>query len=52
MISVFFVGGKAAEPLHEFTTFNVDKSIKDMAGEMCDGELLMKKSGVARFCCK
>ena len=39
----FFCEGDAkAEPLHEFTTLNVDKSVKVMATEMNDADLLTK----------
>ena len=31
--------------LHEFMTLNMDKTISDMANEMCDCELLVKISG-------
>lgn len=40
-----FCGNLTAELLHEFTTFNMDKTITDMANEMCDSELLVKISG-------
>ena len=45
-VCIFCGGDKTIDQLHEFTTFNVDRSIKDMAREMCDSELLVKISGV------
>lgn len=33
------------ESLHEFTTFNMDIGIRDMANEMCDSDLLVELSG-------
>lgn len=41
-----FCGSTTPEILHEFTTFNMDKSIRDMATDMCDNELLVKISDV------
>ena len=29
----------SSESLHEFTTFNMDKTIRNMANEMCDSKL-------------
>ena len=44
----FFCKGDAkAEPLHEFTTFNADKSVKVMATEMNDTDILVKLADVA-----
>lgn len=40
-----FCGDMTTDLLHEFTTFNMDKTIRDMANEMCDSELLVKLSG-------
>ncbi len=40
-----FCESSTPELLHEFSTFNMDKSIKDMAQEMCDSEMLVKISG-------
>ena len=44
-IYCIFCESSTLEPLHEFKTFNIDKSIKDMAREMCDSEMLVKLSG-------
>lgn len=40
-----FCQSSTPELLHEFKTFNMDKSIKDMALEMCDSQMLVKVSG-------
>ena len=41
-VCFFREGDAKAEPLHEFTTLNVDKSMKVMATEMNDADLLTK----------
>ena len=41
----FFCSNLTSEELHEFTTFNIDKTIRDMASEMCDSELLISLAG-------
>ena len=40
-----FCTSETSEMLHENTTFNMDKSAKEMAVEMCDSKLLVKLSG-------
>ena len=40
-----FGESKTLEKLHEIITFNMDKSVKDMARELCDSKLLDKLSG-------
>ena len=40
-----FCGDVTTELLHEFTTFNMDKAIRDMANEMSDSDMLVKMSG-------
>ena len=42
---IFLCGHLTTESLHEFTTFNMDKTIRDIANEMCDSELLVNISG-------
>ena len=40
-----FCETEISKMLHEITTFNMDKSVKEMAVEMCDSKLLVKLSG-------
>ena len=40
-----FCGDTTTESLHKFTTFNMDKVIREMANEMGDSDLLVKLSG-------
>ena len=42
---IFCGGTTTTESLHEFTTFNMDKVIRDMVHEMGDTDLLVKLSG-------
>ncbi len=44
-IVCMFCESESSEMLHEISTFNMDKSVKDMAVETCDSELLVKLSG-------
>ena len=40
-----FCESESSEMLHDISTFNMDKSVKDMTVEMCDSKLLVKLSG-------